>query len=131
MGCGAVTLVWYRKRSLFGKALRQGWKDRYRGLLNFASSMGALQHYRESPKIGNGLGVFMPHMHDPETGEFLPLPPGIVSVEDNLQVSFRRASEPEVSQAMPVGWICDRGSQAAMACIRCIEYRGRHSRTSH
>ena len=78
-----------------------------------------------------GLGVFMPHMHDPETGNFAPLPSGMVAVEDNLQVSFHHASEPEVSNARPVGWVWDNSSQTAMACITCIEYSGQHGRTKH
>ncbi|AFY82671.1 hypothetical protein [Oscillatoria acuminata] len=78
-----------------------------------------------------GLGVFMPHMHDPTTGNFAPLPPGIVSVEDNLQVSFLNASDPKIAQALPVGWIWDNGTQSVMNCVRCIEYSGRHGKSSH
>ena len=34
------------------------------------------------------LGIFMPHMHDEETGEFQPLPDDVMQVESGLEVSL-------------------------------------------
>ena len=39
------------------------------------------------------LGIYMPHMHDEQTGAFQPLPPGITQVEDGLKVSFQPEEE--------------------------------------
>ena len=36
-----------------------------------------------------GLGVFMPHMHDAQTGAFHPLLNELTQVESGLEVSFR------------------------------------------
>jgi hypothetical protein len=79
----------------------------------------------------HGLGVFMPHIHDLETGDFIPLPPGIVSVENNLKVSFHHASEVEVANSVPVAWIWDNSTQTAMACGGCYEVSGRHGNSGH
>ena len=52
------------------------------------------------------LGIFMPHQHDEETGEFQPLPVGVTQVESGLEVSFQ-ATEEIVNQTdrfLPVGW---------------------------
>jgi hypothetical protein len=68
-----------------------------------------------------GLGVFMPHMHDDETGGFQVLPAGVTSVEEDLQVSFRPSADlPDegTRRYVPVGWVWDseRGVTPAMAC---------------
>lgn len=78
-----------------------------------------------------GLGIFMPHMHEPETGNFIPLPSGIVSVENDLQVSFHNASEVAVANSVPVAWIWDNATQTAMACGGCYEVSGRHGKSNH
>ena len=36
------------------------------------------------------LGIFMPHMHDEQTGEFQTLPAEVLQVESGLEVSFQR-----------------------------------------
>ena len=41
------------------------------------------------------LGIFMPHMHGPQTGEFESLPSDVIQVESGLEVSFRSAKEIE------------------------------------
>jgi hypothetical protein len=79
----------------------------------------------------HGLGVFMPHMHDPETGDYVPLPKGMVSVEKDLQVSFHSSASKEVTDARAVGWIWDQTTQTAMACTVCYEYRGQHGKSNH
>lgn len=78
-----------------------------------------------------GLGVFMPHMHDPETGDYVALSLGMVSVEKDLQVSFHDASAPEVAQSRPVGWVWNSGTQTAMVCTVCYEVSGRHGKANH
>jgi hypothetical protein len=78
-----------------------------------------------------GLGVFMPHIHDPQTGEYAPLPKGIVSVEKHLQVSFHPASSEEVSNSRAVGWVWDETTKTAMACTVCYEVSGRHGKSNH
>ena len=39
------------------------------------------------------LGIFMPHMHDKQTGEFQPLPDDVMQVESGLEVSFQPMEE--------------------------------------
>ena len=39
------------------------------------------------------LGIFMPHMHDEDTGEFQPLPDRVTQVESGLEVSFQPTTE--------------------------------------
>ena len=39
------------------------------------------------------LGIFMPHIHDEQTGAFQPLPDQIIQVESALEVSFQLAEE--------------------------------------
>ena len=40
-----------------------------------------------------GLGVFMPHLHDEQTGAFHPLLNELMQVEPGLEVSFRPMEE--------------------------------------
>ena len=56
---------------------------------------------------GHGLGIFMPHMHDEQTGEFQPLPDEFMQVESGLEVSFRSTEEVEnhADRFLPVGWV--------------------------
>ncbi|KAB8318307.1 hypothetical protein SD81_016850 [Tolypothrix campylonemoides VB511288] len=63
-----------------------------------------------------GLGICMPHMHD-STGNFAPLPPGIVSFESDLQVSFHKACE--VSDSPAVAWRWDDDKQTVVPCSKC------------
>ena len=63
------------------------------------------------------LGIFMPHMHDEETGEFQPLPDHVTQVESGLEVSFQPTTE-VVNQAgrfLPVGWLWRAGGATAVA----------------
>lgn len=52
----------------------------------------------------HNLGIYMPHMHDEETGAFKPLPPGITQVEDGLMVSFLPNNECADTSYISVGW---------------------------
>ena len=70
------------------------------------------------------LGIFMPHMHDDQTGEFLPLPENLIQVESDLEVSFQ-PTETITDQPncfLPVGWVW-RGGEAATvsACVMAWE----------
>jgi len=71
----------------------------------------------------HGLGIFMPHAHEAETGSFQPLPEGVTQVEDDLKISFRRQAEliAEGDRSyLPVGWVWRDGEtpgmEPAMGC---------------
>ena len=63
------------------------------------------------------LGIFMPHMHDPGTGEFQPLPDGLMQVESGLQVSFPPTQEiaGQNDRFIPVGWSWRDGASTPVA----------------
>lgn len=65
------------------------------------------------------LGIFMPHMHDEQTGEFQLLPDEVIQVESGLEVSFQPTEEIacQTDRFLPVGWIWRAGaSTPAAAC---------------
>ena len=64
------------------------------------------------------LGIFMPHMHDEQTGEFLPLPDAVMQVESGLEVSFQPTQEitNQTDRFLPVGW-CWRAGAAAPSVV--------------
>lgn len=78
------------------------------------------------------LGVFMPHMHDDETGGFAPLTAGLTQVEDGLKVSFQPedacVDEPGRSY-VPVGWFWHgRGAKAEAKCVaNCVALGSMHT----
>lgn len=82
------------------------------------------------------LGIYMPHMHDAETGAFMPLPPEITQVEDDLEVSFRPINEcvdQGDSSYISVGWflhpeLSDDAAAALMCRVRCHTSNGIHSK---
>jgi hypothetical protein len=49
------------------------------------------------------LGICVPHMHDEETGSIIPLPPGIITCERNLKVSFEEMAK-TTELSVPVAW---------------------------
>lgn len=61
-----------------------------------------------------GLGVFMPHMHDPITGRFQPLGDELMQVESGLEVSFQPLDKVanHAGRYLPVGW-CWRAGEAS------------------
>lgn len=64
------------------------------------------------------LGVFMPHMHDPRTGEFQVLPSDVVTYENGLKVSFESMSKLSEDNVIPVAWIWSEGGPGTVAgCI--------------
>ncbi len=67
----------------------------------------------------HGLGVYMPHMHDEQTGEFQPLGDQLMQVESGLTVRFQPSAEiaEQSSHFLPVAWIWRDGmSMASAAC---------------
>jgi hypothetical protein len=80
------------------------------------------------------LGIYMPHMHDEESGAFKPLPPGITQVEDDLAVSFRPNNEcvdQGDSSYLSVGWFLhpempDDAAAASSCRMRCHTYNNIH-----
>ena len=69
------------------------------------------------------LGIFMPHMHGRQTGEFESLPADIIQVESGLGVSFRSAKEIEnqAERFLPVGWCWQAGASTTVAVCEMDE----------
>ena len=65
------------------------------------------------------LGIFMPHMHDEQTGEFQLLPDDMVQVESGLEVSFQPMGviAAQTERFLPVGWLWR--DDAAMPVAAC------------
>lgn len=80
----------------------------------------------QNPEVANlvkqlssyGFGVCVPHMHDEETGEFLPLPEGTVQSESQLQVTFRKRSE-LTENDLPVAWVWNDSLATIQTCHTC------------
>ena len=72
------------------------------------------------------LGIFMPHMHDEQTGEFRPLQDDVTQVESSLQVSFHRAKQisDQTSRFLPVGWCWRDGVAEATSVCEMDEEEG-------
>ena len=72
------------------------------------------------------LGIFMPHMHAEQTGEFEVLPDGLVQVESGLEVSFHTSKEVEQEKArfMPVGWLWRGGKLTTSAACEMVVQDG-------
>ena len=64
------------------------------------------------------LGVCVPHMHDPDTGEFLPLPHDMVQSEAGLKVSFINSSSVGNSD-IPVAWRWNNQLEVVANCHVC------------
>lgn len=72
------------------------------------------------------LGIFMPHMHDEQTGEFQLLPDEVMQVESGLDVSFKPTEEiaSQTNDFLPVGWFWrDGASTPVAACEMAFEER--------
>ena len=72
------------------------------------------------------LGIFMPHMHDEQTGEFQVLPDEVMQVESGLDVSFKPTQEiaSQTDHFLPVGWFWRAGASTAVAvCEMDLEGR--------
>jgi hypothetical protein len=68
------------------------------------------------------LGIFMPHMHDEQTGEFQPLPDELMQVESGLEVSFRPTEEiaSQTNRFLPVGWFWRAGASTPLAVCEMV-----------
>ena len=68
------------------------------------------------------LGIFMPHMHDEQTGEFRPLPDEVMQVESGLEVSFQPAEEiaNQTDRFLPVGWFWRDGASTPLAVCEMV-----------
>ena len=72
------------------------------------------------------LGIFMPHMHDEQTGEFRPLPDNMMQVESGLEVSFHPMEEiaTQTDHFLPVGWCWRAGASAPVAACEMASAEG-------
>ena len=72
---------------------------------------------------GHGLGIFMPHMHDERTGDFLSLPDDVTQVEAGLEVSFQPAAEiaSQADRFQPVAWLWRTGAVTAAAACEMVQ----------
>ncbi|CAN5416225.1 hypothetical protein BH09MYX1_BH09MYX1_29180 [soil metagenome] len=72
------------------------------------------------------LGVFMPHAHDGQSGDFEILPEDVVQVESGLEVSFQPASELEsrMDRFLVVGWIWRSGASVPVAVCEMTSGEG-------
>ena len=68
------------------------------------------------------LGIFMPHRHDEQTGEFQPLPDQVVQVESGLEVSFQPMQEiaNQADRYLPVGWLWRAGASTPVAVCEMV-----------
>jgi len=70
-------------------------------------------------KLSNyGLSVAVPHMHDSK-GSFEELPRGMISLEENLSVSFKDVSEVDSENTVPVMWRWNEEGKEAEVVARC------------
>lgn len=68
------------------------------------------------------LGIFMPHMHDEQTGDFQPLPDGVSQVESGLAVSFHPTADiaHHADRFLPVGWVWRAGASIPVAACEMV-----------
>ena len=68
------------------------------------------------------LGIFMPHMHDEQTGEFQSLPDEVMQVEAGLAMSFQPTKEiaNQGDRFLPVGWLWRAGASAPAAVCEMV-----------
>jgi hypothetical protein len=68
------------------------------------------------------LGIFMPHMHDEQTGEFQPLPVEVMQVESGLAVSFKPTADilSHGDRFLPVGWVWRDGAPMPVTACEMV-----------
>ena len=68
------------------------------------------------------LGIFMPHMHDEQTGEFRLLPDQIMQVESGLEVSFQSTEKiaNQTDRYLPVGWFWRDGASSPLTVCEMV-----------
>ena len=71
---------------------------------------------------GYKLGIFMPHMHDEQTGEFRLLPDEVMQVESGLEVSFQptEAIADPTDRYLPVAWVWRAGTSTPSAVCEMV-----------
>lgn len=69
------------------------------------------------------LGIFMPHKHDEQTGEFQPLPAEVTQVESGLEVSFQPTQEiaNQADRFLPVAWVWRAGASIPSAVCEMVQ----------
>ncbi len=69
-----------------------------------------------------GLGIYMPHMHDEKSGDFLSLPDDVTQVEAGLEVSFHPAAEiaNQAGRFLPVAWVWRDGMSMPSAVCEMV-----------
>jgi hypothetical protein len=69
------------------------------------------------------LGIFMPHMHDEQTGEFQRLPDTVMQVESGLEVTFQATEEiaNQPDRFLPVGWFWRAGAPEPSAVCEMVQ----------
>ena len=72
------------------------------------------------------LGIFMPHMHNEQTGEFQPLPDDVTQVESGLAVSFQPTSDiaNQSDRFLAVGWLWRAGAATTSAACEMVQDQG-------
>ena len=72
------------------------------------------------------LGIFMPHQHDEQTGDFQPLPNDVLQVESGCHVSFRNRDEIacQTDRFLPVAWRWLDGALATAATCEMVTQEG-------
>jgi len=68
------------------------------------------------------LGIFMPHIHDEQTGEFQALPDNVVQVESGLEVTFQSSQTiaNQTDRFLPVGWCWHAGASTPVAACEMV-----------
>ena len=71
----------------------------------------------------HGLGIYMPHMHDNTSGDFLSLPDDVMQVEAGLEVSFQPTAEiaNQADRFLPVAWVWRDGMTMPSAVCEMVE----------
>lgn len=72
------------------------------------------------------LGIFMPHQHDLQTGDFQPLPGDVLQVQSGCKVSFRNRDEiaHQTDRFLPVAWRWLDGALAIAATCEMVIKEG-------
>ena len=68
------------------------------------------------------LGIFMPHMHNEQTGDFQPLADHLTQVESGLEVSFQPMEDiaHQTDRFLPVGWFWRAAAAAPVAVCEMV-----------
>ena len=72
------------------------------------------------------LGIFMPHLHDEQTGDFQSLPDDVLQVESGCKVSFRNRDEIayQTDRFLPVAWRWRDGALATASACEMVTEEG-------